>query len=298
MRIVTRGDLDGLVGSVIVALHETIDGVKLIHPQDIVDRRVEIGPDDVLINVPHHPDCGMWFDHHQHTAAYREPPKDFKGAYGKAPSAARLVYEYYGGTKNMPEFEEMVFQTDRMDSADLRPGDVLVPRGFIKLGFTIDSRTGIGAFEEYFMLLHELLRNKTHINEVLEHPEVKQRCDTIAENDKAFRLALREHSRIQENVIITDFRSLDRPPIGNRFLIYALFPQANVSIRLHWGPERRFVVAAVAHSIFNRTCRTDVGKLAARYGGGGHRGAASIPLKPEEAENKIAEIVEELEKNG
>jgi hypothetical protein len=298
MRIVTRGDLDGLAGSVIVALNEQIDEITLIHPQDITEGKVEITSDDILINLPYHPSCAKWFDHHLHTATYAEPPTGFDGAYGQSPSAAHLVYDYYGGADAMPRLEEMVRQTDRLDSADLRPGDVLVPRDFIKLGFTLDSRTGLGAFESYFNTLHTLLVDGADIAEVLEHPEVRRRCDLIAANDRAYREVLREHSEVDGNVVITDLRALDTPPIGNRFMIYAIFPMANVSLRLHWGPQRSFVVAALGHSIFNRTCQTDVGQLAARHGGGGHRGASSIPLEPGGADATIAGIIAELKENG
>jgi hypothetical protein len=291
--------MDGLTGSVIVALHEEVDDeIKLIHPQDITDGREEILANDVVINLPYNPNCCMWFDHHKHTATYEKPPESFKGAYGHAPSAARLVYEYYGGKEKMPQLEELVHETDRMDSADLAPDDVLDPQGYILLGFTIDSRTGIGAFKEYFKTLHGLLKSSQPLDEILEHPEVKKRCHKIKANDAAYRVALREHSRIDGNVIITDFRGLEEAPIGNRFLVYALYPEINVSLRMHWGPEKEFVVAVIGHSIFNRTCKTAVGELAARYGGGGHPGAGSIPLDPETADEKLQEIIEELKKNG
>jgi hypothetical protein len=294
MRIVTRGDMDGLTGSVIVARNEQVHSIRLAHPQDITNKRIKIYGDDVLINLPYDPRCGMWFDHHQHTATYSEPPASFKGSYGVAPSAARLVYEYYGGVHSMPDLEVLVRETDRMDAADLTPEDVLSPKGLIKLGFTIDSRTGIGPFENYFFILHDLLRSTTPIVELLEHPEVKKRCDLIAQHDKGFRAALVRHSVVDHNIVVTDFRSLDTIPIGNRFMVYALFPEVNVSVRLHWGPHRQFVVAVIGHSIFNRSCTTDVGALAARLGGGGHRGAGSIPLEVRTAEQTIEEILAEL----
>lgn len=296
MRIVTRGDMDGLTGSVIVSLHENIEDIFLIHPQDITSGKIDIGVGDILINVPYHPACTMWFDHHQHTATYAEPPDEFEGSYGLAASAARLVYEYYGGCENMPEFEELVEATDRLDSANLRPGDVITPQGFIQLGLTIDSRTGIGAFRDYFLTLFDLLRKSTPIDDVLAHPAVKQRCRQMSDAQESFRSALETHSIVDHNVVITDFRPLQDVPIGNRFLVYAVFPEANVSVRLHWGPRRRTVVAVIGHSIFNRTCTTDVGDLAARFGGGGHRGAASIPLDPTTADEVVREIVNELRK--
>ena len=294
MRIVTRGDMDGLTGSVIVSLHETVDDIELIHPQDVTEDRVEIREDDVLINVPYHPDCGLWFDHHAHTATYPKPPEQYNGLYRIAPSAAGLVYEYYGGAEAMPEFEELVRETDRMDSADLRPGDVISPQDYIELGFTIDGRTGIGQFRDYFLTLYELLRKAPPIAEVLAHPAVAQRCRLMSAQQKTFREALEKHSHLEENVVVTDFRPLDEPPVGNRFLVYAVFPAANVSLRLHWGPRRETVIAVIGHSIFDHSCTTDVGELAARFGGGGHRGAGSIPLEPENADVVVEALVNEL----
>lgn len=294
MRIVTRGDMDGLTGSVIVSLNESIEDIFLIHPQDITAGKVDIGDSDILINVPYHPDCALWFDHHQHTATYPEPPEEFEGSYGLAPSAARLVFEYYGGSRRMPEFEDLVEATDRLDSADLRPGDVITPHGYIQLGFTMDGRTGLGTFHDYFLTLFDLLRKSTPIEEVLRHSAVAQRCRQMSEAQTRFRTVLESNSRGDGNVIITDFRPLSELPIGNRFLVYAVFPEANVSLRLHWGPRRRTVVAVIGHSIFNRTCTTDVGDLAARFGGGGHRGAGSIPLDPATADEVVRELVNEL----
>ncbi|MEW6368280.1 MAG: exopolyphosphatase [Acidobacteriota bacterium] len=298
LRIVTRGDMDGLTSAVIISVNERVERVALIHPQDITSGKVEILPGDVLVNVPFHPNCSLWFDHHQHTATYRKPPDQFKGAYGIAPSAAHLVYEYYGGKQKMPQFEELVRETDRMDSADLTPEDVVAPKGYIELGFTIDSRTGIGAFEDYFLSLVELLAKAPPIAEVLANPAVKRRCQMMKENDAEYRKAVQENSRVEGNVVITDFRRLERNPIGNRFLVYALYPHVNVSLRLHWGPKKEFVVAAIGHSIFKRGCKSDVGEMAARHGGGGHFGAGSVPLPVATADEKISQIIEELTRTG
>jgi hypothetical protein len=297
VRLVTRGDLDGLVCAVLISLNEHIDQVVLIHPQDITDGRMEILPDDIIANLPYHPACAMWFDHHQHTATATARPEGFKGAFGAAPSAARLVYEYYGGETRLGHFAELIAETDRLDSANLRPEDVLDPQGYIQLGFTIDGRTGIGSFEEYFHTLVGLFMHRTPLSRVLEHPEVARRVQLLRDQDGAFRSALLQHSRTEKNVVITDFRTLDQLPIGNRFLIYAIYPEVNVSVRLQWGPQKRFPMMTLGHSIFNRTCRTDVGELAARYGGGGHRGAGSIPLM-DEPEQQILMILAELKAHG
>ncbi|MEO1083325.1 MAG: exopolyphosphatase [Acidobacteriota bacterium] len=297
MRLVTRGDLDGLTCAVIICQHEKIDEILLIHPQDITENRVEIQADDIIANLPYHPNCGMWFDHHLHTATPTARPVHFKGKFGQAPSAARLVYEYYGGSEKMPRLTKLVWETDRLDSANLTPGDVTDPQGFIKIGFTIDGRTGMGSFQEYFHTLVQMLIRKTPLDEILEHPDVKTRCEMMEDQAEVFQEALETHSRLDGNVIITDFRPLERPPVGNRFLIYALYPDANVSMRLQWGPQRQFQMLTLGHSIFNRTCKTNVGELAARYGGGGHKGAGSIPLM-EGPEQQVQMILSELKSKG
>ncbi len=298
MRLVTRGDLDGLTCAVLITRNETIDDIVLIHPQDITEGRAEIGPDDIVANLPYDSRCAIWFDHHMHTATPAAPPPDFVGSFGPAPSAARLVYEYYQGSETMPEYEELVAETDRLDSAQLSPADVMAPKGYIKLGFTVDGRTGLGSFKEYFVDLLEMLQQGLPIEEILASPEVARRCHLLDQQNDAFQAALRQCSRLYENVVVTDFRHLEEVPAGNRFLIYALYPEINVSLRLHWGPGREYPMVVLGHSIFNRTCKTNVGELAARYGGGGHAGAGSIPMTDDDAEQQIQMIIGELKANG
>lgn len=296
MRLVTRGDLDGLTCAVLLTLKEPIDRIALIHPQDITDARFEINSDDIIANLPYHPSCALWFDHHLHTAT-PHVPRGFKGVFAEAPSAARLVYEYYGGEAALPQYAELVHETDRLDSANLTPEDVTRPGGYIQLGFTIDGRTGLGTFEKYFLHLVELLKAATPIDQVLQDPGVKKRVEVLESQDESFRSELRSHSRVDGNVVITDFRDLNHTPVGNRFMIYALFPEVNVSVRVHWGPNRAYPMLLLGHSIFNRTCKTNVGELAARYGGGGHRGAGSIPLM-DEPDQQVQMVVNELKANG
>ncbi len=297
MRIVTRGDLDGLTCAVLLTLNEDIEGISLIHPQDITDGRADIRSDDIVANLPYHPNCAMWFDHHLHTATANIPLGEIRGAFAEAPSAARLVYEYYGGEAAMPQFAELVRETDRLDSADLTPYDVLAPERYIKLGYTIDGRTGLGTFESYFLHLVDLLKVGTPIEHVLEDSSVKRRWEILESENERFTEELEACSRVDGNVVVTDFRALDHVPIGNRFLVYALFPHVNVSVRIHWGPNRAFPMLLVGHSIFNRTCKTNVGELAARYGGGGHRGAGSIPLM-DEPDQQISMVINELKAHG
>jgi nanoRNase/pAp phosphatase (c-di-AMP/oligoRNAs hydrolase) len=301
MRLVTRGDLDGLTSAVIITMKESIDDILLVHPQDITDRRVDIRGDDIIVNLPYDSRCGLWFDHHLLTESNQRPPNSFAGRHRIAPSAARLVYEYY--LERDPEdakllrLADLVDETDRLDSAQLSPEDVEDPRSYILLGFTIDGRTGLGSFEEYFSVLVEWLKTMS-IEEVLAQPQVQERIKRLrAERDQFKRLLVRNSFQLN-NVVVTDLREIDQLPAGNRFLVYRLFPEANVSLRVHWGPRDGSVIAAVGHSIFNRTCRTSVGELMSRWGGGGHRAVGTCILPLDQAADAIDEILFELQANG
>jgi hypothetical protein len=298
MRLVTRGDLDGLTSAVFITTCERIDEILLIHPQDVTDKRVTITKDDILVNLPYHPECGKWFDHHILTDSNEKPPARYEGRFGLAPSAARLVYEYYlPRHSELYRYEALLADTDRLDSAQLTIDDVLDPKGFILLGYTLDPRTGLGAFIEYFKKVVEWLKTR-EIGEILEEPEVKARIVKMRASDLEFRGATYDRSRVEGNLVVTDFRGLSPIPVGNRFLVYTLFPQANISMRLHRGPTEGTVAVAVGHSIFNRTSRTNVGVLMSRYGGGGHKGAGTCLLRGDAVEAQIAQIVAAIKADG
>ncbi len=292
MRLVTRGNLDGLTCAVLIDHAELLSGIELIHPQDITDNKFQIRAGDILANLPYHPKCAKWFDHHSATRTYERPPTQFEGSYGLSPSTARLVYDYYlNDNPGFNAYEELVRETDRYDGADLTMEDVTDPKHCILLGFTLDPRTGLGDFRGYFMKLIDVLRDG-ELGDVLELPEVKERARRIAEEREAFLKSMRHYSRVEGQVIVTDLRDADNLPAGNRFLIYTLFPEANVSLRIAWGPKKEFVVATVGHSIFNRTSGVHVGGLLAKYGGGGHKGAGATPLNREDADELIGKLNE------
>jgi len=223
------------------------------------------------------------------------------GRHRIAPSAARVVYEYY--LERHPDdpallrLTRLVDETDRLDGALLTPDDVENPRDYILLGYTIDSRTGLGDFNEYFNHLVGWLKTMP-IEEILQQPEVRARVERIRNEQDEFKRILERNSFQLNNVVVTDLREIDHLPAGNRFLVYSLFPDTNVSLRVHWGPAHKSVIAAVGHSIFNRTCRTSVGELMSRFGGGGHRGAGTCVLPMEKAADAIDEILFELQQNG
>jgi hypothetical protein len=240
----------------------------------------------------------MWFDNHLLTDPKAMPRTGFKGRYGKAPSAARLVYEHYApGRPDLARYETLLAETDRLDSAQLTMEDVIAPSGYILLGLTLDPRTGLGGPRDYFDLLLRAVRERP-LEEVLALPEVKERAARMRQQDQAFREAALAHSRVDANVVVTDYRPLDVIPVGNRFLVFTLFPQANVAVRVQWGPGRNTVAVSTGRSIFTRTSRANLGVLMSLYGGGGHAGAGACTLPPATADARIADIVSTLKRNG
>jgi hypothetical protein len=297
-RLITRGDLDGLTCAVLITSCEPVEEILLAHPQDVTDKRLRVGARDILANLPYQTGCGKWFDHHLLTDSNERPPERFDGRYGLAPSAARVVYEYYlGAHPDLQRYEPLLAETDRLDAAQLNIDDVLDPKGYILLGYTLDPRTGLGAYQDYFVKLVDWLKTRS-IDEILATPEAQERVSRMQAADTAFREATLAHSRLDGNLVVTDFRGVDPIPVGNRFLVYTLFPQANISLRLHWGPGRERVAAAVGHSIFNRTSRTNVGMLMSRYGGGGHRGAGTCLLPAQGTEAALAELIAAIKRDG
>jgi len=298
MRLVTRPDLDGLTCGVLLSECETLDAVELVHPQDVTDRRIPIGPADIIANLPYHPSCGMWFDNHLLTDPKAMPPTGFKGRYGKAPSAARLVYEHYLTTHPaLARHQTLVAETDRLDSAQLTLEDVVSPSGYVLLGLTLDPRTGLGSLRGYFDELLPAVRDRP-IDAVLALTSVRKRAARMREQDQAFRDAARAHSRLDGDVVVTDFRDLDPIPVGNRFLIFTLFPEASAAVRVQWGPQRERIAVSAGRSILNRSSRANIGVLMSLHGGGGHAGAGACLLAPASADARIAEIVGALKRNG
>ncbi|MCM2256838.1 MAG: exopolyphosphatase [Vicinamibacteria bacterium] len=298
MRLVTRGDLDGLTCAVLITSCEEVEEIDLVHPQDITQKRIHIGEDDILANLPYAEGCGKWFDHHQLTQVGDKPPDRFEGRYGLSPSAARVVFEYYMcANPDIKRHMRLLAETDRFDSAHLDLEDVLDPRDYVMLGFTLDPRTGLRGYREYFFLLLEALKTKS-IEEILALPEVKERVLVMRAADEQFRQLTKDRSRLDGNVVVTDFRGLSPQPVGNRFIVYTLFPQANISVRVHPGPTSEQVAVAVGRSIFNRTSRTNVGQLMAGFGGGGHRGAGTCLLLATTADDEIEFMVEQMKKDG
>ncbi len=296
MRVITRGDLDGLASTVFLTVMNDVTDIRFAHPRDMQEGEVEVTADDIVVNLPYVEGCGMWFDHHSSEADRVDVQGEFEGRYGVAPSAARLIYEFYDSPKLRP-FEEMLGFVDRVDSADLSVEDVTAPEGWVQLGYTCDPRSGLGRFQDYFHLLSDLVQKQTPIDEILAHPEVRTRVEALEDDQVRFSAFRVSNSVVDGNVIVTDLCDKRDAPTGNRFLVYTLFEDANVQARIFDGINNTTVVA-LGHSIFNRTCQTDVGELLGEYCGGGHRGAGTAQFPAAEAAPKLQAIIECLKEAG
>jgi nanoRNase/pAp phosphatase (c-di-AMP/oligoRNAs hydrolase) len=295
MRVLTRGDLDGLTSAVLISVVEKVTEVRFAHPKDVQDGKVPCDAEDVVVNLPYVKGCGLWFDHHVSEKGKLENIGAFKGAFEVAPSAARVVANYYKSPE-FKKYEELLAATDKLDAAQLSEEDVMDPKGWILLGYTIDPRTGLGPeFQKYFRWLVEYVK-EVPIAKILKHPEVKKRADRVIKETAAYKKLIKANSKLDGNVILTDLRTVKDAPAGNRFLVYTLYPKGNVEVRVFRGKGGETCNVAIGHSIFNRTCKVSAGDLCASYGGGGHFGAGTCQLRLETAEAQIKEIIGKLKK--
>lgn len=305
MRLITRSDFDGLVCAVLLRDVEEIDSVEFVHPKDVQDGKIAVGRDDILTNLPYQAGVGLWFDHHSSEIVRNQETASYRGRFEIAPSAARVVYNHYGPEK-LGKYATLLESVDKSDAAQLTMDEVQHPDGWILLSYVMDPRTGLAYHRDYSISNRELMSKMIDLiaqhpddpDTVLADPDVKQRTDRYRAQQKDFESYMREHSRLEGNVIITDLRGAGDPPAGNRFLIYTMFPEANIQVRVFDGRRGEFIVCAVGHSIFNRTSRTDVGQLMDHYSGGGHRGAGTCQLPLVDAESKLHEIIEQIKRDG
>ena len=295
MRLITRADLDGLTCALLLQEVEPIEHVDFAHPKDVQDGKVHVTGDDILANLPYDERAALWFDHHVSQADASWNP-NFKGAFEVAPSAARVIADHYKSPK-FEKYETLLEETDRLDAALLTREDIVSPQGWILVGYTLDPRSQLPKYQEYFRHVMALAA-KESVETILADPEVSSRVDAMREHEGAFLTHLKADSRLDGNVIVTDVRGVSNAPLGNRFFVYTLFPDANVSVRAADGAGGAFVSIQAGHSIFNRTCKTDVGALLAGYGGGGHEGAGTAQPPKADADRVLGEIIANLQRNG
>lgn len=303
-RLVTRSDFDGLVCAVLLKELDILDDIKFVHPKDMQDGKVAIGPGDITTNLPYVDGAHLVFDHHL-SETIRVGVKPNHVIDPDAPSAARVVYNYYGGRERFPRVsEEMMAAVDQADSAQYTKADILAPSGWTLLNFIMDARTGLGRFREFrvsnYQLMMDLIdycRNHT-IDEILALPDVQERVELYFTQENRFIDQIDRCSKVLGNVCVLDLRNEETIHAGNRFMIYALHPAANVSIHVLWGLKQQNTVLACGKSIVNRTSRSNIGALMLEHGGGGHEAAGTCQVDNNQADAVLAELVARFQADG
>ncbi|RXJ82089.1 exopolyphosphatase [Arcobacter sp. F2176] len=303
-RLITRSDMDGLVCGTLLTYLDLIDDILFVHPKDMQDGLIKVSSNDITTNLPYVEGVHLAFDHH-FSETLRNGKKDNHIINPDAPSAAQVVYDYYGGDEVYPmRFIGMMNGANKADSADFTMEDILEPRAWALLSFIMDSRTGLGRFKDFETSNKQLMRNlidycaKHNIDEILEIDEVKQRVDLYFKYEEEFHEQLKKCTTIHDNVAVIDYKDEEIIYPGNRFLVYAMYPEINVSIHVSYTFDRDKLVYSTGKSIINKTSNTNVGELMLKYGGGGHKAAGGCQIPLADAPRVLEEIIAKLNQDN
>jgi nanoRNase/pAp phosphatase (c-di-AMP/oligoRNAs hydrolase) len=300
-RLVTRSDFDGLVCAALLQEMGLLHDLLFVHPKDVQDGKVELNEHDITTNLPYRPEVALSFDHHASEAQRVVGERDNRVMAADAASAARVVYDYFGGAATFPNVSaDMMEAVDRADAAQLAIDDILDPQGWILLSFLMDPRTGLGRFREFrisnYQLMMQLIDHcmTMSIDEILASPDVAERVALYREHADAAVEQIRRCSVVHDRVVVLDLRDEEIIHPTNRFLIYALHPECTVSIHVLWGLRQQNTVFAVGRSILDRSSKVDIGTLMLAHGGGGHEAAGTCQIDNERAEATLDELVQTI----
>ncbi|MDY7033494.1 MAG: exopolyphosphatase [Thermodesulfobacteriota bacterium] len=306
MRLLTRSDFDGLGCAVLLKEAGVIDDIKFVHPKDVQDGKIEVTGNDILANIPYVNGCGLWFDHHS-SEAERQVYGKFNGVSDpSAPSATSVIYNYYGGEERFSDahFKDLVAAVNKSDSAQFTADEILNPKGWVLLSFIMDPRTGLGRYKDYRISNYQLMmdmidycRDKT-VDEILNLNDVQERMKRYFDQDSLFREMVKGNTTIKGNVIVLDLRDQEEIYTGNRFLLYSLYPEQNISIQVIWGLRKQNIVMTCGHSIINKTSKVDIGSLMLQYGGGGHKQVGTCQVPIEGADEILEKLIQEMNKDS
>ena len=302
-RLVTRSDFDGLACAMMLRELGIIDEIKFVHPKDVQDGKVELSDNDITTNLPYDPRVSIAFDHHE-SEIDRLKAQETGGKLiidPNARSAARVVYDYYGGKATFPRVsDELMTAVDKGDSADFTLDEILHPSGWVLLHYLMDPRTGLGRFRDFRISNYELMMELIgycmdhSIDEILELPDVKERVDLYFEQSELFEAQLKRIAKIYDKVVVLDLRDEEIIHAGNRFMIYALYPETQISVHVAWGFRKQNTAVMIGKSIVNKGSQVDIGELCLRYGGGGHRNAGTCQLDNDKVDAQLPDIIRAL----
>lgn len=304
-RLVTRSDFDGLVCAVLLKELDLIDEIKFVHPKDMQDGKIVITDRDITTNLPYVAGAHLAFDHHLSETLRNTGDHPNHVIDAKAPSAARVVYDHYGGAKAFPRIApDMMAAVDKADAAQFSREEILEPNGWVLLNYLMDARTGLGRFREFrisnYMLMMDLIDYcATHgIRDILGLPDVKERVQVYFEHAERAKEQIRRCASVHHNLVVLDLRHEETIWATNRFMIYALFPQTNISIHVMWGVQKQNTVFATGKSILDRGSKTNVGELMLAYGGGGHQAAGTCQVDNAEAAAVLQQLIAKINADG
>jgi len=302
-RLVTRSDFDGLVCAMLLKELNIIGEIKFVHPKDVQDGKIDISENDITTNLPFDKRVGLAFDHHE-SELIRNKKEDYEGKYiidGDAKSAARVVYDYYGGAKVFTQVsEEIMTAVDKGDSADFTEEEILNPKDWVLMNFIMDARTGLGRFHNFRISNYDLMMElitycMTHsIQEVLALPDVKERTDLYFEQQELFKQQLRQITQIHGKVALIDLREQETIYAGNRFMVYAMWPETELSVHVAWGFRKQNTAVMIGKSIINKNSKFNIGELCLSYGGGGHANAGTCQLDNDKVDAELPVILDKL----
>lgn len=301
-RLVTRSDFDGLICAMLFKELDMIGDITFVHPKDMQDGIVAIGPQDITTNLPYTPAAHMVFDHHLSEQMRNQLKKPANYVLDvQAPSAARVVYNHFGGKATFPNVsDEIMAAVDKADSAQYDKNDILHPAGWTLLNFILDPRTGLGRFHEFTISNYELMMQvidycRDHgIQEILSLPHVRERTNLFFAHEEKARQQLLKCAKVHDNLVVLDLRKEDPIWVANRFLLYALFPQCNLSMHVMWGFQKQNTVFAVGASILDRSSTINIGDVMLQYGGGGHRKSGTCQISHDRAPETMQELIKIL----
>ena len=302
-RLVTRSDFDGLVCAMMLRDLDLVDEIKFVHPKDVQDGKIELTKSDITTNLPYDPRVGLAFDHHEsemdRLKAIETGGKLIIDPHAR--SAARVVYDYYGGKKTFKKIsDELMAAVDKGDSADFTIDEILNPKGWVLLHYLMDARTGLGRFHQFRISNYDLMMELIQycmdhtIDEILDLPDVKERVDLYFEQSEQFVAQLKRIAKVYDKVVVLDLRNEEVIHAGNRFMIYALYPETQISVHVAWGFRKQNTAVMIGKSIVNKASNVDIGELCLKYGGGGHHNAGTCQLDNDEVDKQLPDIIAAL----
>lgn len=301
-RLVTRSDFDGLVCAVLLKDMGILEDIKFVHPKDMQDGVIEITSNDIITNLPYVKEAHLVFDHHESETLRNDTNVDNYIIDPKAPSAARVVYNYYKDThKFREEWNTMMDEVDKADSAQFTKEEVLNPEGWVLLSFLMDARTGLGRFRDFTVSNYQLMMQlidaciEMNIDEIMALPDVVERIELYKAHEENHRKMILENSKEFNEILVIDLKDVDPIYAGNRFIEYALYPNSEISIHVMWGLKKQNTVFAIGKSIINKSSNVNIGEICLRYGGGGHANAGTCQVPNDKAEELLKQIVKDLQ---